>query len=817
MLYGGDMSLSRCAYICLALAMLLAFSCAHGASTDPLSSQLTENSNPAFAQYEIPRGHSLLGLDRVTVDTVSMTMESVPLRSSQWHLNALKFLEPEDNVSLIKFSAVEIIGHKVNFNVTIKHPFPALHYYAGFDVKGIVLGAADMVDLTGDSRRWAGGPNGLRLLNADGWTRWWNPIEFPDNGTIFSYTQGKCATIEYATAPFATISGYKVFAAALEPNDDLTHVLAVPLTHPIGRAVFISSGIETRRYELVFPGDGSGNPDFIFDYAVDASHGFPPDYEPGGYIDVPGGFPPEANQLEPFILDVQLPTNTAYLSTDGCVGGILEMLIRISDWQALIGGTPIADQIAGIEITSPTLFLGKRYTELVSDWTPDAPWATYRIILEGITPDSNLDQQILVSVISAEGDYQTDVSSYIGSDPLTSFFVVRVPVSMTAPIGDSGFALNPLAPWPKPGGNIYNSNTTNALGPLNPDTMWQIPNINSDAMPVVDPEGRIFAARELDPVGVNLLAFDSSGNQVADVSNTQFEPEASPMLVGCSLLWNDIQGRVVRLYQDGGYELLFTPMNSIGPYTYGMLNIDEDGHGFVHGPASIQAFDKNGGFAWVRFGIDGAPSMFIGPPTVAGDGRIIVGKVDLDTLPPSNFEFWGLNADTGEIEWEHTPLIEDAVPYGSAADPNRAQIYYTINNLLVALSEDGEQRWYFEGGDFFLSQIAVAPDGTIYVAESVPGQTGGTSRIIAVNPDGGVKWFKKFDNGITGGPIVDNSGSVFFASSDGSVRCLGFDGSLRWTREVDGYPVYVLFGAKYSLLVGVRENPYEDTLVILAD
>ena len=30
-----------------------------------------------------------------------------------------------------------------------------------------------------------------RLVNADGYTRWWNPREFPMDGTIFAYPGGK--------------------------------------------------------------------------------------------------------------------------------------------------------------------------------------------------------------------------------------------------------------------------------------------------------------------------------------------------------------------------------------------------------------------------------------------------------------------------------------------------------------------------------------------------------------------------------------------------------------------------------------------------
>ncbi len=800
------------------ICMLAVAACSRDASQSPASPQLSENPG-VTAWADMPReGHALWGFYRVTIDPDSCEAAAVPLRSAAWHLNALKFVEPPEDGSFLSFSNVKVVGRQVGVDVKIKHPFIGMPHYCGFDVKGIVMGPADMIDVTDPTRTWAGGPNGLRVMNADGWTRWWNPTEFPDNGTIFSFHSGLCGTSDSPADLDATLCGYKVFAASLEPNDSLSHVLAFPLTHPNGRAVFTSSGIETRRYELVFPGDGSGGPDMIFNYAIDASHGFPPDYTPGGYIEVPGGFPPEANQLEPFVIDVNLPLNSVYLSPEGCVGGALQLLIRVSDWQALLADTLIGEQIQSIELTSPTLFTGKRIPELIGEWTSSTPWATYRITLEGLTPDSILDQQVLVTIISSQGDYQKDVSSFTGASPLSAYYVVRVPVSQSTPIGGSGFALNPLSPWPKPGGTNHNSNQINTLGPVNPEIAWEVPGLTSDTMPVVDPEGRVFASRRLESGGASLVVCDPQGFEVACLDFPEFDAAGDPMMVGCSLLWNDLEGNVIRLFQDGGSELAFVPIPGPGPYSYGMLNIDDDGHAFVYGPSSIQAFDQYGGLLWARYGIDGAPSMFIGPPTVTAGGQVVVGKLDLDGGPPGEFVFWGLSPEDGEVMWTHKPAYDDAIPYGSAADPLTGQIYYAITNHIVALSGNGEQRWVFDDDDYFLPDIAIAPDGTIYAAESVLGQTGGSSKLVALSSPGGqLEWDFDCEGGISAGPITDATGTVYFATDDGSVRCLGPDGSERWLVDLDGRPSYLTFGPQHGILAGVRQTLFHTKLVCLQD
>jgi hypothetical protein len=807
------------AYAGILLCLLISVSCARGASTNPASPRLPDLTDDQPRQTETTApGHYLLGYFSVSIDPVAGTVETVPQRSSAWHLNAVKFVEPPSGGSCLSFSNLEIEGRRVNVDVGLHHPFAGLTQYSGFDVKGIVIGRADMIDPTNSDRKWAGGPDGLRLLNADGWTRWWNPMEFENNGTVFSYSDGMFGTANTDDSHYnATLCGYKVFAAALGPYDDLTHLLSYPLDDPRGRAVFQVSTQAKRHYELVFPADDHGEPDLVFNYAIDACHGLPPDYLPGQHMQVPDDFPPDANQPEPFIVDVLLPTNTSYLSQDGCVGGTLELSIRVSDWQALLADIPVNRQIESIEITSPSLFVGTRTPSMSSDWTPDKPWATYTLLLEGVSPDSVLDQQVLVTIVSSEGDYQPDISSWSGTAPLSSYYVARVPISSTAPIDGSGFAINPLALWPKPGGSIYNNNRANIVGPGDPHQLWEAYELAHDFMPVVDPDGRTYVVREIDEDLLELVSLDPDGRVVSDLDFPSFEPKGNPMLVGCSLLWNNSFGEVMRVRQDGSSELFFRPMPGRGPFFFGMLNIDEDGHAFVHGPSSIQAFNHNGTYLWGRYGIDGIASMFIGPPTVTRDGLVVVGKVDIDEPPPSNFEFWALDPDNGEIIWAHSPEIQDQSISCCAADPLTGKICYAMRNKIVALNPDGDEMWTYEGANLFLPELAIAPDGTIYAAESVLGQTGGTSRLVAINREGDYMWDVECAGGISAGPVVDSVGNAYFASDEGDVLSVAPDGVERWTFRLSGRPEYLAFGAHYSLLVMVRESLFRSSLICLGD
>ncbi|MFH1676844.1 MAG: hypothetical protein ABIC40_07450 [bacterium] len=790
--------------------------CSNSPAPDPVNPQLPELQTTEKQVEFIPDpGHSLLGLFSVTADLSSGEVVAVPLRGAMGHINAIRFLEPP-NGTFLKFSSATLSGNTMSVDVTIQHPFPGALYLSGFDVKGIIIGPADYIDPVDQSRVWAGGTGGLRLLNADGWTRWWNPTEFPENGSIFCYHNGNRGVPNSIAKFNARIMPYKVFAESLGPNQSISGLFDYPIDHPKGRAVFNAGGLLTRHYDIAFPIDSIGNPIFIFNYAIDACHKLPPGYKPGQYIEVPDDFPPEANQAEPFVTGVVQEKNTLYITPQGCVGGSLNLNIHVSDWQAIMNGTSIADQVAGIELTSPSLFIGSRKPVLVSDWSGAAPFASYKISMDGLSPDSLQNQQILVSIASSEGDYKEASSSYNGFKNHTeSFYVINVLVSSSSPPGTSGFALNPLAPWPKHGGTIHNSNTTISTGPSNPKSIWIVPELWYSSEPVVDPENRVFAARLLPAGGLNLLVFDKLGSLISDVDYPDFKPRGSPILVGCSLLWTTENGDVTELYQDGSSELLFSTIPGPGPTYFGGLNVDNQGHGFVHGPASIQCFDQYGGTTWVRYGAEGYPVMFLGAPTVGNGGRLIIGKMDIEGGPLNNYELWGLTK-TGGIDWIHKPTVSNGIAKGIAADTSSEQVYYTIDKYIVALSSsDGQERWSYKCNNYMLETIAIGPSGKVYSAET--SYSGGSCGIYALDSLGKKVWYYPCDRPIQKGPIVDSAGYVYFVTDIGEVYGLNANGTFRWKFDLNGIPQYIAFGPEKSLLVGLSETSLTSTMICLRD
>lgn len=804
------------------LAVFLLFlpaivSCSSDASDNPADPGLGNLPTVSNGLEMIEPGRVMLGFFEVVYDPASGEMSALPLRSSQWHINALTFIENAEWGPAIQFSNISLVDNVIDIDVSITNPFPGIPQFCGFDLKGVVIGSADMFDPMNPICRWAGTSAALRLLNADGWVRWWNPTEFPYNGTIFSYKDSIFGTPNATHFLNATLNGYKVFASGLGSTSPLSHLLMVPPDNLNGRAVLHAGAKATRHYKIAFPSSPTNAVDFRFNFAIDASHGLPDGYVFGDYIEVPGGFPPDANQLEPFVLDVQVPKNTVYLSPEGCTGGELALDIRISDWQALIAQTPIVDEIESIRITSPTLFIGERSPVLVSDYSEGNPWATYNIVLDGLSPPAVGDQQLLITIVSSEGDWQPQVTSYNGSDPLATYYIVRVTVKTPLPGGQPGFVLNPLSSWPKPGGTIYNTNFVSTPGPDAPKIGWVIDGISDDFMPLVDAENRVYVAQRLDQGGVELFVYDRFGMLLKNLPIEDFEPSGDPVLVGCSILWSDVDGNVIRIYQDGNRDLLFQSAAGSGPVAYSKLNLDNNGHCFVHGSTGIQAFDEYGSIEWANFGIGSDQSMFIGPTTITKSSQVIIGELNMLGGPPGSFRFWALNSYTGQIMWNHTQDISEGLPFGCTADPVHGNIYYTVTSHIVALNPDGSERWVYEADKYLLSDLAISHlDGSLYAAETSLGGMDSYPSLIALSQQGILQWEFECPFGITAGPIVDGKGRIYFAMDDGTVVALTADGDPEWIGFLDGQPDYLVFGPEGTLLLGIEDGLFDTKLICLA-
>ena len=203
----------------------------------------------------------LWGFYDVYIDIETQSVEYVANRNAMFTANVVQFVNKNPaNLAFVINSTPMGTGYvDVDIDVTITHPFPGLTDYNGYDVKGIFIGDSssslkyntdlDYAVLMTDQfmQDFDGGGDGLIYGNPDGYTRWWNPTEFPAPG-LFGYTPGKVATPGYSGS--ATLNPYKYFADGLSRADDLwTWLNANAATH----AVFSAGAKNTRNYYLRFP------------------------------------------------------------------------------------------------------------------------------------------------------------------------------------------------------------------------------------------------------------------------------------------------------------------------------------------------------------------------------------------------------------------------------------------------------------------------------------------------------------------------------------------------------------------------------------
>ena len=103
----------------------------------------------------------------------------------------------------------------------------------------------------------------------------------------------------------------------------------------------------------------------------------------------------------------------------------------------------------------------------------------------------------------------------------------------------------------------------------------------------------------------------------------------------------------------------------------------------------------------------------------------------------------------------------------------------TFNGQLLALTPQGEIKWRFHAGGEIKSSPAVAADGTVYF--------GTRSRFVfAVSAAGKLKW--KFATGawVDSSPAIAEDGTIYVGGNDGHLFAFTPDGELKWKFDAGG-------------------------------
>jgi hypothetical protein len=267
------------------------------------------------------RTRCLLGLWQFTIHPVDETISLKPLRSGSIHMNALAFMEPPAGQMLYIDQVVDLQAGEITVDIAFTHPYPGLDFATAFDVSGILISHGSVYYPLSDELYFPGDDQ-LRLLNADGYTRWWNPVEFPYNPAKpqAGYVDGLLGKPDSVAGFTATLNGYKYFASDLAEPDSPLSDLDLDM-----RGAFVPGTTCIRRYQIGFnPGS------LVFNYAVDASWAPPVGGPP---ITIPDSFPFSANRPEPYRMEIHDLNNTLeYNASSGMVEGMATMDVDVYDW-----------------------------------------------------------------------------------------------------------------------------------------------------------------------------------------------------------------------------------------------------------------------------------------------------------------------------------------------------------------------------------------------------------------------------------------------------------------------------------------------------
>ena len=396
----------------IAIALLMS-GCSTGGpspSAPPTVADLTTQTSPVTGNNT-----HLWGYWVVSVDVENMTVEAIPDRHGTFTANVVNFLN--DNPLNLSFAVNQIVpgpGYlDVDIDVTIRHPFPGMPQFNGYDVRGVFMGdGSAALETNADLIYPVEGTDQFMLPNPvsgdggpDGYTRWFNASEFEDfTLPLVSYTPGTYATPGYEGS--ATLCPYKYYANDLGSKDDLWTFLN---DNPGGNGLFESGAIDTRNFYLRFP-DTAG---VTFGYAVLANWSAP-DIHP-------------SNAPETIGCDV-LYTGDVYWVDDSINGGNIILDISLWDWGVVSAG--VGDYTILLEST--TLASPYEYTpaEMIPVGGTDH-YSTYHAEIPVDYVTSPDDQEYWVIVRYDNYDYTNEfgVMNTAWEEPMNAYFRYDLPVS----------------------------------------------------------------------------------------------------------------------------------------------------------------------------------------------------------------------------------------------------------------------------------------------------------------------------------------------------------------------------------------------------
>jgi len=196
---------------CLLLLLVMAAGCT--GVLDPITPyEPSQISNMTAESSDTQSQRVLWGYYKMSINEDHTEMEVEPLRGAQLHLNVVSTIEAIHPAPII-LGNMEINPDDgtVTVEVSLLHPLEGYPEYTGFDVRGIMM-LPTVYNFPNHGLSTPGMfPGESALINADGYTRRWNPTEFSDGIKPFAYHDGKLIPSGMGAMCTSLINPYKAF------------------------------------------------------------------------------------------------------------------------------------------------------------------------------------------------------------------------------------------------------------------------------------------------------------------------------------------------------------------------------------------------------------------------------------------------------------------------------------------------------------------------------------------------------------------------------------------------------------------------------
>lgn len=329
--------------VILALCILAGCSASSTAVTPEIDPGNTDQAQTTGFNNRIP-----LGMYCAVIDTETLEWEILPLRTADITLNINGFMNADFmNFTISDFDLDDFATEGLlSCNLNLTHPLAGYPEYNIFDVWLVFLHNGTSL-LNYNNMTYSGGPdqaeNEAMVLNPDGYTRWYNELEFsPGQWLLVTYNPGLLSNLP---EPSAMVNPFKIFADGLYAQDDFYDWITLS-SNANNRGIFRSGYTNSRRFDFKFPIVGD-NPLIEFQYLVLCSWepgdptltGNPLDYEPWD-------FPSNANVDEPFFILADADDSTMFSTPTGTSGGYFAAEIEIFDWQGgIVDGNGVINEV----------------------------------------------------------------------------------------------------------------------------------------------------------------------------------------------------------------------------------------------------------------------------------------------------------------------------------------------------------------------------------------------------------------------------------------------------------------------------------------